>query len=84
MCRIACLIHGQFGTQLMNKEICRFCGNELNHTFVDLGMSPPSNSYIKVEDYDKGQMSYPLHVHVCDKCFLVQLGWNMQKIMCKK
>ena len=58
----------------MCKEVCRFCHSELKHTFVNLRMSPPSNSYIKLEDADKGQMNYPLNVHVCDKCFLVQLG----------
>ena len=55
----------------MNK--CRFCGNELNYTFADLAMSPLSNSYIPLEDADKGQMTYPLHARVCEKCFLVQL-----------
>ena len=55
----------------MNK--CRFCGNELKYTFADLGMSPLSNSYIPLKDADKGQMTYPLHARVCDKCFLVQL-----------
>ena len=55
----------------MNK--CRFCHSELNHTFVNLGMSPLSNSYIPLKDADRGQMTYPLHARVCDKCFLVQL-----------
>ena len=55
----------------MNK--CRFCGNELKYTFADLGMSPLSNSYIPIKDADKGQMTYPLHARICEKCFLVQL-----------
>lgn len=58
----------------MEKDLCRFCHNELKHTFVDLGMSPLSNSYIPVDNIDKGQMTYPLHVKVCEKCWLVQLG----------
>ncbi len=57
----------------MMTAICRFCHSELQHTFVDLGMSPLSNSYIPLEQTDKGQMTYPLHVRVCDNCFLVQL-----------
>ena len=52
---------------------CRFCGAQLANTFANLGMSPLSNSYIPVKDADKGQMTYPLHARVCDKCFLVQL-----------
>lgn len=58
--------------KLLNKK-CRFCGAELTHTFVDLGMSPLANSYIKKEDIDKGERFYPLHTYVCEKCYLVQL-----------
>lgn len=52
---------------------CRFCGSTLNKTFVDLGLSPLSNSYLTAEDVQKGQMTYPLHTYVCTNCFLVQL-----------
>ncbi len=52
---------------------CRFCGNSLNHTFVDLGMSPLSNAYLKVEHINCAEKFYPLHSYVCEKCFLVQL-----------
>ena len=52
---------------------CRFCGNLLNHTFVDLGMSPLSNAYLKLDTINKAEKFYPLHTYVCDNCFLVQL-----------
>lgn len=52
---------------------CRFCNTPLKHTFVDLGMTPIANAYIKLEDADKMEPFYPLHVYVCGKCFLVQL-----------
>jgi SAM-dependent methyltransferase len=52
---------------------CRFCGNLLNHTFVDLGMSPLSNAYLKLNTVNKAEKFYPLHAYVCDNCFLVQL-----------
>ncbi|WP_019552558.1 class I SAM-dependent methyltransferase [Propionispira raffinosivorans] len=58
----------------MRKKIfCRFCQHEIKHTFIDLGMSPLSNSYISMDKSEQGQISYPLHVRVCDQCFLVQL-----------
>jgi SAM-dependent methyltransferase len=41
--------------------------------FVDLGMSPPSNSFVKPENADSAEATYPLKVFVCEKCFLVQL-----------
>ena len=52
---------------------CRFCGATLERTFVDLGMSPLCETYPAVTDLNKGEMFYPLHVFVCEKCFLVQL-----------
>lgn len=56
-----------------HKCFCRFCGAELNHTFVDLGMSPLCQDHIKPEELSCMEPFYPLHVFVCDKCFLVQL-----------
>jgi SAM-dependent methyltransferase len=52
---------------------CRFCGSELRHTFVDLGMSPLCESYLSLEQLNQMEPFYPLHVYVCDRCFLVQL-----------
>jgi len=52
---------------------CRFCGSNLVHTFVDLGMSPLCESYIDADHRDHMEPFYPLHVYVCDQCFLVQL-----------
>lgn len=58
---------------IKNKLTCRFCNTELRHTFADLGMSPIANAYIKPEEVNKAELFYPLHVYVCNKCFLVQL-----------
>ena len=52
---------------------CRFCNNKLQYTFVDLGMSPLANSYIKEDHINKMEPFYPLHTYICDKCYLVQL-----------
>jgi SAM-dependent methyltransferase len=52
---------------------CRFCGEGLRHTFVDLGLSPLCETYPKAEEFNRGEMFYPLHTYVCDNCFLVQL-----------
>jgi hypothetical protein len=55
------------------KSTCRFCGNSLHHTFVDLGMSPLCESYLSADHLNSMEPFYPLHVYVCDRCFLVQL-----------
>lgn len=52
---------------------CRFCGTPLEHEFVDLGMSPLSNSYLREEQLNKMESFYPLQAYVCQNCFLVQL-----------
>ena len=52
---------------------CRFCGSHLQRTFVDLGMSPLCETYPSATDLNRGEMYYPLHVYVCEECWLVQL-----------
>src|SRR5438128_3376751 len=52
---------------------CRHCGARLVHTFVDLGMSPLCESFLDAEHLDEMEPFYPLHVYVCDQCFLVQV-----------
>lgn len=57
----------------MNVPTCRLCGADLTQTFVDLGMSPPCESYLTADELDQGETFYPLHVRVCSSCLLVQL-----------
>jgi SAM-dependent methyltransferase len=52
---------------------CRLCGSRLRHTFVDLGMSPPCESFLQANQIDQMELYFPLHVQVCETCFLVQL-----------
>jgi len=52
---------------------CRFCQTPLEHTFVDLGMSPLCQDHIKPEELNRMEPFYPLHAYVCDNCYLVQL-----------
>jgi C-methyltransferase C-terminal domain/Putative zinc binding domain/Methyltransferase domain len=56
-----------------NSCSCRFCGTPLKHTLVDLGMSPLCESFLSVEQHNQMEPFYPLHVYVCDNCYLVQL-----------
>ena len=56
-----------------SRPLCRFCKATLQHTFVDLGMSPLCESYISDEQLNQMEPFYPLHVYVCGHCFLVQL-----------
>lgn len=51
---------------------CRHCDTELTNTFIDLGSSPPSNSYLTEQTMNEPEKWYPLKVLVCDHCWLVQ------------
>jgi hypothetical protein len=53
---------------------CRLCGAGLEHTFVDLGMSPLCESFLARDELDAMEPFFPLHAMVCGSCFLVQLN----------
>ena len=52
---------------------CRFCNEPITNIFVDLGIAPLSNAFLKKEVLDDTEKKFPLCVYVCDNCFLVQL-----------
>jgi SAM-dependent methyltransferase len=45
----------------------------LTHEFIDLVNSPPSNSFLSIEELNEPEVFYPLKLFVCEKCFLVQV-----------
>jgi len=52
---------------------CRFCAAPLRRTLIDLGMSPLCETYPTLAECSRGEMFYPLHVYVCEQCYLAQL-----------
>ncbi|MBN1377794.1 MAG: methyltransferase domain-containing protein [Gammaproteobacteria bacterium] len=56
-----------------DKSDCRYCGEPLKHTFVDLGMSPLCQTHITTEQLNHMEPFYPLHAYICERCLLVQL-----------
>ncbi|MCP5020258.1 MAG: class I SAM-dependent methyltransferase [bacterium] len=55
------------------QALCRACSTPLEHTFVDLGKSPPCEAFLRADQLEQGEIFYPLHALVCSECFLVQL-----------
>ncbi len=51
---------------------CRHCHTPLRHPFLDLGHAPPSNAYLSAADLARPERYYPLHLWVCEECWLVQ------------
>jgi len=52
---------------------CRSCGQKLGAPFLDLGPMPLANSYLRPADLPKSEPFYPLQVHVCELCSLMQI-----------
>jgi len=52
---------------------CRLCGASITRTFVDLGMSPLCESFLRADQLNQMEPFYPLRAWVCEACFLVQL-----------
>ena len=57
----------------VREKACRLCGAFLEHTFIDLGVSPLANTYLKPSELCTMEPFYPVCVYVCERCFLVQL-----------
>jgi C-methyltransferase C-terminal domain/Putative zinc binding domain/Methyltransferase domain len=61
------------GDEPNGQPACRFCGARLRLTVVDLGMSPPCQSFLTEDRIRQMEPFYPLHAFACERCFLVQL-----------
>jgi len=57
----------------VKKKLCRLCNHPLEVMVADLGMSPLSNAYIRPENLQSKENFYPLHVYICENCYLMQL-----------
>ncbi|EJM60810.1 class I SAM-dependent methyltransferase [Pseudomonas sp. GM48] len=51
---------------------CRGCAAALTLPLIDLGTSPPSNAYVRVDQLEQAEHWVPLKVAVCQQCWLVQ------------
>jgi SAM-dependent methyltransferase len=52
---------------------CRACGGGRLRQFLSLGLQPLANSFLKSPDEFADEPRYPLDVHFCDDCSLVQI-----------
>ncbi|ANH93947.1 MULTISPECIES: class I SAM-dependent methyltransferase [unclassified Streptomyces] len=52
---------------------CRLCGSEAMASVVDLGATPPCESFLAADQLDEPEPAYPLHLRVCTDCWLAQL-----------
>ncbi|MFE6859763.1 class I SAM-dependent methyltransferase [Nocardia sp. NPDC057668] len=52
---------------------CRLCNSERIASVLDLGATPPCEKFLSVGDLDLPEVTYPLHLRLCDECLLLQL-----------
>ncbi len=52
---------------------CRLCGNDSLISVLDLGASPPCESFLTAEQLDLPEPTYPLHLRLCPECLLLQI-----------
>jgi SAM-dependent methyltransferase len=52
---------------------CRFCATALQDVFLDLGTAPPSNAFLSAEALAAPETWFPLKLHTCPTCLLVQV-----------
>lgn len=58
---------------------CRFCESVLADAFLDLGSAPPSNAFLREQELNAVEVWFPLKLHVCCKCHLVQMDEVQQR-----
>ncbi|MEU9605689.1 class I SAM-dependent methyltransferase [Streptomyces sp. NPDC048057] len=52
---------------------CRLCGSTATASVVDLGATPPCESFLAADELDRPEPAYPLHLRVCTDCWLAQI-----------
>lgn len=57
----------------IHKTTCRVCGEGNLVQVLDLGSAPPANAYLKKEELERPEKSFPLVLYFCRTCSLAQL-----------
>jgi SAM-dependent methyltransferase len=52
---------------------CRLCDSVRLVSVLDLGATPPCESFLSADDLDAPEPTYPLHLRVCEDCLLLQI-----------
>lgn len=52
---------------------CRLCGSTELRSVLDLGATPPCESFLTAAQLDQPEVTYPLHLRICPDCLLLQI-----------
>jgi len=61
----------------MNLKICRICHGSSFQRYLNLGFTPPADSFIAKQGLQQPEVYYPLEVYLCLECGISQLGYTV-------
>jgi len=56
---------------------CRICKGSSLKPYLDLGFTPPADSFIREQNLQQPEIHYPLVVYLCKDCGMSQLGYTV-------
>lgn len=54
--------------------VCRLCKAESLSSVLDLGATPPCEKFLADADLAQPEVTYPLHLVICENCLLLQIS----------
>ncbi|WP_163749453.1 class I SAM-dependent methyltransferase [Mycolicibacterium helvum] len=52
---------------------CRLCGSSRLVSVLDLGATPPCERFLRGDELDAPEPTFPLHLRLCETCLLLQI-----------
>lgn len=53
--------------------LCRLCGSSRLLNILDLGATPPCEKFLRAEELDLPEQTFPLQLRLCEDCLLLQI-----------
>jgi SAM-dependent methyltransferase len=61
----------------MNRKECRICRGRSLERYLNLGFTPPADSFIREQGLQQPEVYYPLELHLCHDCGTSQLRYTV-------
>ena len=52
---------------------CRLCDSNRLLSVLDLGATPPCETFLTADELDSPEPTFPLHLRLCEDCLLLQI-----------
>src|ERR1700754_3427380 len=52
---------------------CRLCDSSRLLSILDLGATPPCETFLTADELDLPESTFPLHLRLCEDCLLLQI-----------